>query len=855
MNRSLRFSLGLLSLLGSACTQFPVIPASGCGNHVIEGSEDCDGFARPGEPNTVCLDPGTTFECHLDCSFNADGKQAACPKGWGCDSDFVCRAPSGLFTESSLPADVGAWSLSAGDFDGDGREDVVSSEPLDATGATRLRFNYFDTQGALAETRLFPKTLLSPTFNFIAQSDRISDVAFTVGSLGVMAGRADRGWLPEVFSSYRQPNASVRIVGVYDQPIQWSASFTTLISFASGSGFYLGDPETGTLVNRLSVSGSVAQLVGDLVSGNVFEDTKLSPCLEPVFAMRGESHFSVVDVCESDPQGTVLWREHFQLTEIALAPAAEIDAAPQLLDMNADGHLDVLLGAGGRPYVAYSNGQALGVATPYSYPVDNHVFPSGMPLAVGDFSGDGALDFVFPSRLVVSSTAYDGATPTYYDLGNRHTAPWTLAKIADFNGNGKLDVVAASSGSLNLDFFNGTDTENLAASLVSTSAPVQFLTAGDFDGDLITDLALFELPLPGLTVSTLKVAFGSAFASLGTPIAVGQIDKVEALGSYQDASRDNLTLCSSETIAGTRNGALTLLSGGPDRVPFAPLTLTEFSSTGSVQDAGAFAVVSGHFVNSSQTDLLALAFFRPNGSPRPIDIWSVPAITEPGASPVRLPGALDPRLNPVEFILDQNIYSADIASTSADLDGNGRDEAVFAMPADGGSHCGLLLVGADDRGSFGSAARTPVIVDEPCADPQIMPVKFDPSGLPNLALLTGTTGANDRHLYVLWNDGNGQFSGQNIVRVSADDDSPQQFTVRPSDQEFGGFVYLTKDALRVVRAPLGRTFAGPEVVPSDVIVSNGTGIVAADVNGDHLSDLVFSESGKMRVLKAGLIVP
>jgi len=196
---SQRFALGLLCSLGGACTEFPTIPEHGCGNHVIEGTEDCDGFSRPGSAGTVCRNPGTAFECHLDCSVDEHGKQTPCPAGWGCDTDAVCRMPSGAFTESSLNADVGAWSLSSGDFDGDGRQDVVSTEPLDATGATRLRFNYFDIHGVLSETRLFPKTLLSPTFNTIS-SDGITDVAFTVGQVGVMAGRVDRNWLPSVFS-------------------------------------------------------------------------------------------------------------------------------------------------------------------------------------------------------------------------------------------------------------------------------------------------------------------------------------------------------------------------------------------------------------------------------------------------------------------------------------------------------------------------------------------------------------------------------------------------------------------------------------------------------------------------------
>lgn len=846
--------IGLLGALGSACTEFPSIPESGCGNHVIEGTEDCDGFARPGTPDSVCRKPGTVFECHLDCSTDDRGRQKPCPDGWGCDTDAVCRVPRGSFTESSVADDVGAWLLSAADFDGDGRQDVMSSEPLDANGATRLRFNYFDIHGLLAETRLFPKTVLSPTV-YRAPAGAPAEVAFTVGQLGVMAGRPDRNWLPAVFSSYRQTNASVRIVGVYDRPVDWSSSFTTLISFADETGFYLGDPDSGALVNRLSVPGTIADLAGDLVSGDVFEDLKHAPCYEPVFAMRGSTSFNVVNACDTRDDGVVTWRDPFEMTKVQLAPPARIDVAPQLIDLNGDGHLDVLLGANDTPYVAYGDGQSLTVAMPLQYPVEDHAFPRGTPLAAGDFSGDGVVDFVFPDRLVVSSTAYLGATPVYQDILNLHTSPWTVAKIADFNGNGKLDVVTASSGGLNLDFYDGTGTKYLSPSLVSTSAPVQFLAAGDVDGDSIIDLSLSEVPPPEQSVSTLKVAFGSAFAPLPTPIAVGKIDRVEALGSYRDAGRDNLTLCSSEMVNGRQWGALTLFSGGPDRVPFAPMTLTEFSSNRSVRDARAFAVVSGHFLNLDRMDVLALAFSRANETPLRINIWSVPAISDLGSSPRRLPGWLDSRLTPVVSTLDDGSYSADVASVAANLDADDFDEAVFAMPADGGSHCGLLVVGADARGSFGSAAQEPIVIDDRCADPQIAAVQFQPGEPPDLVLLTGTSGAPDRHLYVLWNDGDGHFASQNVALVSPTEDSPQAFTVGRFDQGHAAIGYITRKQLRVVHAPTDRVFRAPDNLVDDGTVSDGTGVVAADINGDHLTDVVFSEAGKLRVLKAELTVP
>ena len=182
-----------------------------------EANEDCDSF--PPAAGQVCRAKGTVGECHLDCSTSSRG---VCPEGWGCDSSAICRRPSGDFEPPSKAVDVGAWSLAAGDFDGDGRDDVMSSEPLDSIGATRVRFLYFDAQGAFAESRQFPKLILSPTIVDLADDDpsvRTSDIAFSDGRIGAMQGRADRSWVPDTFSSYRVSNARVRVVDVLPRSI------------------------------------------------------------------------------------------------------------------------------------------------------------------------------------------------------------------------------------------------------------------------------------------------------------------------------------------------------------------------------------------------------------------------------------------------------------------------------------------------------------------------------------------------------------------------------------------------------------------------------------------------------------
>jgi hypothetical protein len=101
-----------------------------------------------------------------------------------------------------------------------------------------------------------------------------------------------------------------------------------------------------------------------------------------------------------------VWRDLSVTVTIDLAPPAPIDAAPIVADIDVDGHLDVLLGAGGRVYVARSDGARLATAVPYRLALanDDEIAPDiPMPLAAADLTGDGAPDFVFPDKLLTSS--------------------------------------------------------------------------------------------------------------------------------------------------------------------------------------------------------------------------------------------------------------------------------------------------------------------------------------------------------------------------------------------------------------------------------------------------------------------
>lgn len=843
MSRLARSACLLTLGLAAGCAELPVIARSECGNRVIEANEDCD--TLPPYAGAVCRAPNTIGECHLDCTRRDDGSENPCPAGWGCDFNGVCRAPSGSFEPIGSFRAPGAFGLYASDFDGDGHGDVVSRSAPNQQGESLLQVHYFDESGALRDTRSFDRAVRAARVGAFS-SDSQSDLLFGEAGLGLVLGRADRTLVPEAFSIYVAPGAGVRVVSIHPGNIGYSAVLLIMTSFAAGLGIYAIDGNDGMIKKRSSLPLPVEMLADEPVVGQLLE---ASPCLELVHAYVGHTSFTVTDGCTRDPvSGQLTLRAQAEQLEVALEPPLAITRGPQIGDLNGDGHQDVVLGSDTQTYVAYGHGDHLDSAVPYrptlgaapELPGQASDIPT--PLALADFSGDGLIDMVLPSAILVSSVGADGGLRHALTHVNKG-APWTVARVGELNGNAHPDVVAASRHGSGFDFFSGTGSQTLIPFRYPTAAAVKRIALGDFDGDTLGDIALAQVSVGPSEQDELAIAYGTLLRPPEEPRLAARIHDIELLATHRAVGLyDHLAVCSSDqSSAGVlQRGVATWLSGSPERVPLATYDLAQLQPKSSVIAAQPISIVQGAFTAPGTRELIVLGA---NDAAR--SFWLTTGLG--GAHIPRLLTAnLDARFSPSELAPQRVVH---VDSAAADLDHDGRDEAVFVMPADQRSHCGVAIFDLDP--ALGSALRSrgALVLEQPCPDPQLATVDVDGDQHVDLALLTGARGGGERKLWVLWNDGLGGFSTTQAALVNAVDESPQAFTVLPrSPARPLSLAYVTEQAARIASLVEGqRTF-----LPSVPIASlrRATGIATSDVSGDGIDDLVIADGGELRVLRA-----
>lgn len=614
--RRVLLSAGVLTLLGcltatiSSCgAALPDIQEGFCGNRVVEpeNGEDCEEPDEDAEQEGVvlgkCGKSGSYAPCRYICNDTV-----SCDPGYGCGLDGICRQAGGL---SDLPFSIGgtgARQLFRGDFDGDGRHEIVAANGNTAT------VHFLTSEGFISASKSYPYGAGTPAIGDL-DGDGLSDMVLNLGqSMSIWLGRDDRTLVPRT------------------QPIMYASDLThRLIPLGSytNDGYILAladiaGPEGATFI-QFTPDGGHRRLP---ILNNNFKPGRL----QGVIATRGEvniegkscgvivgefegidSRVSAARRCEGADLIEVLW-------ELFLGAKNKPWAGTYLRDLDNDGIDELLFGVNfdndAYQSLVFDKFDANGMPMMAPKTILDHTPGNCMstpaqlasaPLAIADLNRDGHIDFVDNRGVLLydankSPKPYDRICHPYQFIEPMAdpaiVVSWTSAVVGDINGDGLPDLLASRKGQNILDLWMWKP-EGLATIPISIPGPALDLVMGDLDGDTISDVG-FRISPPmedALSPTPVFVMFGNPSALPSAPQSVGVIPGVKQLvmGRLQGANQlqqpdiydDLLVLAQDRPAPGampSNRSPLTLIQGSASRTLFAPLILQEDTRANSPLD-------------------------------------------------------------------------------------------------------------------------------------------------------------------------------------------------------------------------------------------------------------------------------
>jgi hypothetical protein len=687
---------------------------------------------------------------------------------------------------------------------------------------------------------VLPTQLANPAIGSGTGDGPLKDIAFAdFEGVALLRGYPDRTANFTVFPTIPLPEgAHARIVMTDALPERSGDEFVALITTSEGVSDLRGI-EFGKLpVTLVQVPGGEDELAGrNAFLAGRFDET--APCAQIVIAYRDATNIDVFTTC-ANIAGQFAWNIGGAMASIALQPVAKIDRGVLGRDIDFDGHLDLVIGASGRTYVAYGlgNGQFtsqkmggnLNEAAPYVLPLVAGG-EQGFPLEIADLNADGLPDFVVEGGIVLSKNAdYEFG---YMNFG----APWSEAVVANLNANDWPDVVTVVDGALDIRFFNNAGGGVFGVATLPTEGLPSNLSVGDFDGDLLNDLVFSEaIAEHGELSDHLSFAFGVPFGPPSTPVATGEVgDLGQIVTGHIDgpAGADPTTEIGVvvEGIEG-KPDSIALLPGRASRAIFSTLPLR----TGSVSHLPV-SLAFGRFGNETP-DIAALATSTMDGR---LSLFRIEAFDEEGLALPDSSHPLPPNFIPSDMSNAINLrYGAQVVAV--DLDGDGVDEALVVGAYDNSQQGAFAVAKYDVASSKFSVVDVQAFAGQITSHSTIFVDDLDGDDIQDIVLTTGTL-VSPSDLIVVWGDGSGHLSDlkQNLERLHFDGLGVTAVAALRSPRGKGKMLLAsTQEKTYLVELSTGRSWTSVEITE----IGAARAFAVVDFDRDGVEDLAAqSEDG------------
>ena len=456
-----------------------------------------------------------------------------------------------LIWSGSAVADVGFGSarvfsaganptaIAVGDFNGDGKPDVVVA---DNGSPISVLLNNGDGTFTRVTTNMSGLSVAVADFN----GDGKLDVAFfSQTTFGVALGNGDGTFSPATTYPLKS--------GGYP------------ISIAVGD--FNGDKSPDVAIAMLN--DNAIQLFSNNGNGTFTDHGEILTCGNPasivIADFNRDGNQDIAVACETSAVTIMLGdgRNGFSNSTIPVFIPGPTSIAAA--DLNGDGKLDLVTANTNGSSASVFLGNGDGTFT-VSAPIALAAKP--ISVAIADVDGDGKPDVLELTQgvndLVVLTGKGDGTfnAPAVFNAGGTPLPSWNDRSlvVADFNGDGKPDVVAVTDG-LNVSLLLGMGDGTVAPSAQSilTGAGTAWVAAGDVNGDNIAD---FVVANSAANTVSIFIGQGNNQFTPGATYPVGIDPEFVALADINnDGHLDIVVVCKGNSAT---PGSVAILLGNGD---------------------------------------------------------------------------------------------------------------------------------------------------------------------------------------------------------------------------------------------------------------------------------------------------